>query len=37
MGNYTNCPDCMEDSLDIPLRQKGESLICPLCEYEVNN
>ena len=37
MNNYTKCPDCMKDSLDIPLRQEGESRICPLCEYETNN
>ena len=36
MSNYTKCPNCIEDSLEIPLRQDGESLICPLCEYEAS-
>ena len=37
MSNYTKCPNCIEDRLDIPLRQNGGSFIFPLCEYEANN
>jgi hypothetical protein len=37
MSDYTKCPNCVEDSLDIPLRPDGELMVCPLCEYEVNN
>ena len=37
MSNYTKCPNCIEDRLDVPLRLDGESMFCPLCEYKLYN
>lgn len=34
MSSYIKCPNCVKESLEVPLRQDGEFMICPLCESE---
>ena len=39
MSGYTECPNCVKEQLIVPLRAKGNSMVCPLCAsmYEIQN
>jgi hypothetical protein len=32
MRGYTECPNCVQDRIIVPLKKEGSYRICPLCE-----
>ncbi len=34
MTGFTECPNCVQDRIIVPLKPKGHLMICALCESE---
>lgn len=34
MAGFTECPNCVQDRIIVPLKPKGNLMICALCESE---
>jgi uncharacterized Zn-finger protein len=32
MAGFSKCPNCAKQSVEVPLRQDGDSMTCPFCE-----
>lgn len=37
MSGFTECPNCVQDRIIVPLRPYGNSMVCPLCEFVDEN
>ena len=33
MNGLIKCPNCVKQLVEVPLKMKGNSLVCPFCEF----